>query len=56
MKMFNFRYKNIILLLIGIIVAIILVKTGQVDSLALKFGQWGYLGSFILGVMYFFPQ
>ncbi len=51
-KMFNFRYKNIILILIGIIIAIYIVKTGQVDSLAVKLGQWGYLGSFLLGIMF----
>ncbi len=50
--MFNFRYKNIILLLIGIVIAIYLAKTGQVDSLAIKLGEWGYFGSFILGIMF----
>lgn len=52
MKISEFRYKNILLLSIGIIIAIILVITHQVSLIAEKLGEWGYLGSFLLGIMF----
>jgi len=48
----KFRYKNILLFLIGILIAFLFVKTGQAHIIAAKIGEWGYLGSFILGIMF----
>ena len=48
----NLRYKNIILFLISLGLAIFLVREGLTNLLAEKIGQWGYLGSYFLGIMF----
>lgn len=48
----KFRYKNLALFLIGILIAYYFVKTGEADLLAERIGDWGYFGSLLLGVMF----
>lgn len=48
----KYRYKNLTILALSLIVAILLFKNSYFRSILLSLGSWGYLGSFIAGIMF----
>src|SRR3989338_5660343 len=53
-KTFHLKYQNIILLLLSFVFTYYLVKTGIVVTAVSLFGQFGYVGAFILGFLFSF--
>ncbi|MEM4773134.1 MAG: hypothetical protein QW648_03970 [Nanoarchaeales archaeon] len=54
LKKLEWRYKNLILLLISIIFGIFLIKSKVIDNFAKEVGNLSYLGIFICGIFYAF--
>lgn len=46
----TWRYKNLTLLAISIVVFFILAQTSSVQTAIANFGEWGYAGAIILGI------
>lgn len=53
-KTFHLKYQNIILLLLSFVFTYYLVKTGIVINAVSLFGQFGYVGAFVLGFLFSF--
>lgn len=48
----HYKYKNITLLFIGLLVAFFLYRFEAFHTFLLSFGDWGYLGAFIAGFLF----
>ncbi len=49
-KHYHWRYKNISLLVISVIVFFFLAETASVKTVIANFGDWGYAGAIIAGI------
>lgn len=52
MSKFERKHKNLILLILGVIAALILIQIPGFHELLLKLGNFGYLGAFIAGMLF----
>ncbi len=48
----NFKYKNTVILLIGILFALYIARFEPFNDFLLRLGGWGYLGAFIAGILF----
>lgn len=48
----HWRYKNLIWFFVSILIAFILLKLPIVQISLKQIGEWGYLGAFIIGILY----
>lgn len=48
----KWRYPNLTLLIISLVVAFLLIKFGWLDGVVNKLGEFGYIGVFIVGIFF----
>jgi len=48
----HWRYKNLTIVFIGVILAIILSRNEVFHSFLLHLGNWGYIGAFLAGILF----
>lgn len=48
----HWRYKNLTIVFMGVILAIILSRNEVFHSFLLHLGNWGYLGAFLAGILF----
>lgn len=48
----HWRYKNLTIVFIGVILAIVLSRNEVFHSFLLNLGNWGYIGAFVAGILF----
>ena len=48
----SYRYRNLTLFIVSIIIAIVLSRVESFHTLLLSIGDWGYFGAFLAGILF----